>query len=461
MGLRFVSAVVLLCAGLPVLRGESPGVVAIRDAKIVTVSGATIEKGVIVLKDGLIADVGATASVPEGAWVIDGAGLTVYPGLIDALSTWGTGPAAVRPGAAPATSAPPVAVAQGGVAPRAQGPRSWGPEDRPGTTSWVKAADDLQPADRRLEAARSAGFTTAVTFPRQGLVAGHGAVVNLAGETAGEMVLDDAAGLYMTLNARSVNGFPNSLMGVLAYFRQLWLDAAYYRQAKAAYDRNPSGVPRPAYDRALEGVLAARRVLLPAGNRVELERMARFAAELKTPAILYGAQEAYAVAADLKKLGVAVIVNVKWPTKPRDADPELPETLRALTVRDRAPSSPEALARAGVKFAFTSDGNDAPKDVLRAVKRSIDNGLSKDDAIRALTLSAAEIYGVANRLGSLDKGKIANLAVVKGDIFDEDGKVRMVFIDGRKYDPAPEAPASGAGAARRPSGAAANGEVRQ
>ena len=248
-------------------------------------------------------------------------------------------------------------------------------------------------------------------------------------------------------------------MGVLAYFRQLWIDADYYRRAMAAYEGNPSGVPRPAYDRALEGVLSARRVLLPAGNRVELERMARFAAELKTPAILYGAQEAYAVAADLKKLGVAVVVNVKWPTKPRDADPELPETLRALTVRDRAPSSPEALARAGVKFAFTSDGTDAPKDVLRAVKRSIDDGLSKDDAIRALTLSAAEIYGVANRLGSLDKGKIANLTVVKGDIFEEGGKVQMVFIDGRKYDPAPEAPASGAGAAQRPSGTAA--EVRQ
>ena len=188
MGLRFISAAVLLCAALPGLRGEVPGVVAIRDAKIVTVSGATIDKGVIVLKDGLIADVGATASVPEGAWVIDGAGLTVYPGLIDALSAWGTSPAAARPGAVPAAPASPSTVTPGG-APRMQGPRSWGPEDRPGTTSWLKAADDLQPSDRRLEAARSAGFTTAVTFPRQGLVAGHGAVVNLAGETAGEMVL--------------------------------------------------------------------------------------------------------------------------------------------------------------------------------------------------------------------------------------------------------------------------------
>lgn len=454
MSLKILPAVVLLCAALTGLRAEPPGVVAIKDARIVTVGGASIEKGTVVLKDGLISDVGTNVAIPPGAWVVDGAGLTVYPGFIDALSTWGTATGPARPAGTPTIA--PVA----GGRPQVQGPRSWGPEDRPGTTSWLKAADDLQPTDRRIEAARSAGFTSAVTFPKQGLVSGHGTVFNLAGESAGEMILDDSAGLYMTMATRVVNGFPGSLMGVIAYYRQLWIDADYYKQAKAAYERNPSGVPRPAYDRALEGVLQAKRILLPANSAVELNRMAALAADLKTPAVLYGAHEGYAAATELKKTGIPVIVNVKWPAKPRDADPELPETLRTLTLRDRAPATPVELARAGVKFAFTSDGNDEPRDVIRAVKKAVDAGLSKDDAVRAFTLSAAEIFGVANRVGSIEKGKIANLTVVKGDIFDESGKVQMVFIDGKKYDPAPEAPAGGPGGGRRPSGTAAK-EVRQ
>ena len=106
------------------------------------------------------------------------------------------------------------------------------------------------------------------------------------------------------------------------------------------------------------------------------------------------------------------------------------------------------LQKAGVKFALYSDGLDAPRDLQRAVKKAIDAGLSREDALRALTLSPAEIYGVADRLGSIEKGKIANLVVTKGDIFDDRTKVEMIFVDGKKYTPAPEAsPAGGRGAA--------------
>lgn len=417
------------------LAAETPSLVAIRDARIVTVSGATLEKGTVVIANGLIREVGANVTPPAGAWVIDGAGLTVYPGLIDAFSEWGLAAAATaapRPAQAPAAapSAPPAAQ------------RSWGPEDRPGTTSWVKAADQINPADRRLETARSAGFTTAVTFPAGSLVAGHGAVINLGGETAGEMVVHSLAGLRLELNARGVTGFPNSLMGVISYFRQLWLDAAHYKQAKELYEKNPAGLVRPAYDRALEGVLEARSVVLPAVTRVELERMAKLAAELKTPAILRGAHEGYRAAETLKQAGVRVIVNVNWPKKPADRDPQIVDSFRELDVRDQAPTTPIALAAAGVPFAFTSEGLSAPREVIAAIKKSIDLGLKKEDAIRALTLDAARIHGVDDRLGSIEPGKIANLAIVKGELFDSLGRVEMVFIDGKKYEPAPEAPSA-------------------
>jgi imidazolonepropionase-like amidohydrolase len=169
--------------------------------------------------------------------------------------------------------------------------------------------------------------------------------------------------------------------------------------------------------------------------------------------VYYGVLEGWRMVDQLKKSGVPVILNVKWPTRDRDADPDDEPSMRTLELRDKAPTNPIVLAAAGIRFAVSSDGQDAPREVIRSLKRSIDLGLKKEDAIRALTLSAAEIYGVADRLGSVESGKIANLLVTDGDLFDEKTKVQMIFIDGVKYLPAPEAPAGGAAGAmgRRPS----------
>ena len=435
---------VWVCGGIAAwqapLWGEIPGLLAIQDARIVTVSGGVIEKGTVVIRNGIIADAGAGTVAPKGAWIVDGKGLTVYPGLIDALSTWGIADAgtaapagsAGRGGGTPAPAAP--------AAPQAPAARSQGPQDRPGTTSWVKAADLVKPTDRRIEQARGAGFTTAVTFPKQGLIGGHGAVVNLGGETSGQMIVDASAGLYMSTTPSGYSGFPSSLMGVYAYFKQLWIDAEHYKLAKAMYAQDPVNVPRPEYDRALEGVLEARRVLLPAASPVALERMIRLTSEMKIPFVLWGAVQGYEMAERLKQTATPVILNVKWPTRERDSDPERVESLRTLQIRDKAPATPLALAGAGVKFAISSEGLETPKDMIRALKKSIDLGLKKEDALRALTLSAAEIFGVAAKMGSIDKGKIANLVVTDGDLFDDKTKVRMVFVDGVKYLPPPETP---------------------
>ncbi len=129
-----------------------------------------------------------------------------------------------------------------------------------------------------------------------------------------------------------------------------------------------------------------------------------------------------------------VLVDLKWPEPEKDGDPEATPSLRTLRFRDRAPSSPAALGKAGVKFAFYSGGITAPKDILPAVKKSIDAGLSPEAALRALTLSPAEMFGVAEILGSIESGKIANLIVTDGDLFDKKTKVKIVFVDGRKYE---------------------------
>jgi hypothetical protein len=431
---------------------DTPQAMAIRNAKIVTVSGPVIAKGTVVVRNGLIEAAGENVTVPADAWVVEGEGLTVYPGMIDALSTVGipgaTAPAATGTSGRGGGRGQATAVTTTTPAPPATVSR--GPEDRPSTTSWIVAADEISASDRRIETVRGSGITTTATFPTRGIFAGQGSLINLiSGEKPSAMVLVPSLGQYISFSRGTGfgGGFPSALMGSIAYVRQIFLDAGYYQLVKDTYAKDPRGMQRPAYDRALEGVLESKRILMPAGRLVEIDRMLRFAAELKQPALIYGARESYRPeAADLlKKAQVPVLVSMKWPEKGRDTDPDEVESFRILETRDKAPSAPSVLRKAGVKFAFYSDGLEQPRDIQRAIKKAIDAGLPREDAIRAMTLSAAEIYGVADRLGSIEKGKIANLVVTRGDLFDDRTKVEMIIVDGRKYTPVPEAPPAGRG----------------
>ncbi len=445
--MKRLAATLLLCCGVAL--AEAPPVIAIRNAKIVTVGGPTIAKGTVIVRNGLIEAVGENLTVPAEALVIEGEGKTVYPGLIDALSTVGI------PGAAPAATTG----GRGGTGGRgatpatvqvvtAPQPRSNGPEDRPQTTSWLQAADELQVTDRRIESIRSAGVTTAVTFPTRGIFAGQGAAIDLIqAEKPGQMIVEAPVGQYIGIGRGGFGGqgggYPGSLMGIIAYIRQVYLDADHYKLVKDAYARNPRGMERPQYDRALEGVLESKRVLMPANRLVEIDRIIRFAAELKQPTILYGLREAYRPESVelLKKAGLPVFVSLKWPTPPAGPDVHLEdESLRQLQTYDQAASAPAALLKAGVKVALYSDGIDAPRDFQRAVKKALESGLTRDQAVRALTLTPAEIYGIADRVGSIEKGKIANLVVTRGDIFENTTQIEAIIVDGRKYTPATDAP---------------------
>jgi len=434
---RFSRALLLAALALYAVgaaQAEEPRYFAIRHARIVPVSGPEIKSGTVVMAKGLIVAVGENVTIPPEAWVIEGRGLTVYPGFIDALSDLGLGAAAP---AAPAGGGGGGGPGRGQM--QAQQPTSMGPQDRPATTPWVNAADELKPDDKRLETWRNAGFTSALTIPLTGIFAGQGAVVNLAGDRAGEMVVTAPAALLVTLQpVRGFGNFPYSLMGVISYVRQVYLDANWYREAEAAYNAHPQGLERPPYDRTEivvdEALRAGRPVLLPANTAQEVHRALILADRIGARTVIYGGQQGYAAAGELGSAKVPVLVNLKWPEKEKDADPEAEEILRELRFRDRAPSSPAAFQKAGVKFAFYLEGAGSPKDALKNAKKAIDAGLAPDAALRAFTLSAAEILGVGDRLGSIEVGKIANLVVADGDIFNEKTKVKMTFVDGRRYD---------------------------
>jgi hypothetical protein len=429
------------CAGLSFgLSAQSPGVYAITNAKIFPVSGAPIESGSIIVRDGLIEAVGANIQPPSDAWIIDGKGtLHVYPGLMDALNTAGL-PTEHQP---PSRGARPTFGAAAG-APVAPPQRISGPEDRPSTSSWVKASDVLNPKDAKLIALREAGFTSVAIFPMRGVVAGQGALFNLAGEKPGDMVIAAPIGQMYTTQSGSFAMFPGSLMGVIAYIRQLHLDATYYADAKRRYEKTPQGNKRPAYDKALEGVLETPIAFLPGVQRRELERMISFSQELGLKPVLYGAHDGYLAADALAKAKVPVLINLNWPDAAKDPDPMAHQELDLLKRRKFAPTTPAAFEKSGVLYAFYTHGLDRAQDAIKAVKKAIDNGLSKEAALKALTVNPAKIYGVDNRLGTLEKGKIANLIAVNGELFDDKSKVQFVMVDGKKFEANTEAPAPAA-----------------
>ncbi len=422
----FTALLALFCAA-PALyaQGGEPQYFAIRGAKVVPVSGPPVENATIVISRGLITAIGKDLAIPPEAWVIDGKGLTVYPGLFDSFTDVGI------PAAPPASG-------EGGPRRSSEGAR--GPEDRPYSSPWRSAADEVSLSDKRIETWRSGGFTTVVSSPKGGIFPGQAAVLDLAGERAGDLVVKSPVAIPLSFQTSGGfgGGFPNSIMGVLAYVHQVWLDTEWSIKAQATYEKNPRSVARPRYDRTEAALYEALEdhalVLIPANNSVQLRRALELVDRWNVKGAIYGGQMAYEVAPEIAAKKLPVLVNLKWPEAEKDADPEDKPSLRTLRFRDRAPSSPSALAKADVKFAFYSGGITAPKDALKAAKKSIEAGLSPDAALRALTLSAAEIFGVADRLGSIENGKIANLVVADGDLFEEKTKIKMVFVDGRKFE---------------------------
>ena len=436
--------------------------------------GTVLEGATVVLRDGLVVSVEPGGEAPADAGRVDAAGKHVYPGFITALSDLGLGggaPAAGRRGggAGGGENAPP--------------PPSRGPEDRPDTFSWRLAADELRAADERIAARRKAGFTSAVTAPRDGIVGGRAAFLNLAGDDPRDLVLAPDVAVMVRLGTRGFRSFPGSMMGVVAYLRQLFSDASHYGEVWRMYDEDPTGLQRPRYDRALAPLAAAaaggQPVLLPANLDKEVRRMVGLAREFGIRPVLYGGHEAAESAEFLAEHGVPILVDLNWPKADPQADPEAEVPLRTLRLRDRAPAGPAALAAAGVHFAFymgesSGSGGGPPGRPgaaagarggsggdLAAVRKAVERGLDPEAALTALTMAPALIFGVADRVGTLQSGRIANLAIADKDVFEDGARIETVFVDGviHRIDAEDEEETDGAETPGRRSGTAREAAV--
>jgi imidazolonepropionase-like amidohydrolase len=436
----FATFVLLL---IPIVSAQRSAIdtYAITNTRIVPVSGATIERGTVVIRNGLIAAVGANVTAPPDARVIDGTGLTVYPGLIDSYTNL----------ALPEAAASPSPAGGGGVMffaappPRpAAGPNSTQP---PGLQPEVMVEEIIRPGGTEIESSRNIGITTALTVPRTGIWMGQSALINLAGDTPQQMIVRSPVAMHVGFTPLR-GGYPGSLMGVFASLRQMMLDAQRYRDSMQIYERTPRGTRRPDVDRSLAALVPViegrMQVVMLANSEREISRALDLATEFKLRLIIAGGRESDRLTERLVKQNVPVLLSLNLPRRTTAAMPEAdPEPLRVLRERVAAQQTAGKLAKAGVRFAFESGSLTNISDLMVNVGHVIENGLQATDALRAFTIWPADIFGVENQLGSIEVGKIANLTVTRGDLFDRNSRVAHVFIDGRPVDLRPAAGSGG------------------
>jgi len=441
-------------------------VYAIQGAKIVT-AGTTIEKGTLVMRNGLIEDVGATAAVPADAVVVDGTGLTVYPGLIDMTNTTAVA-------AAPAVEGAPAAQGggRGGGGAGAASTSTWADGDRAKREALLnpdfEAASHVRYEGVEMQRLAAAGITSVLAVPPAGLFRGQSALVNVmappddedvsrvGGYRRGSVVIASPVAQHVTFAGRGAGaGYPAALLGQIAFVRQAFYDARWQKDARVWAEKHKDQA-RPEFEPALDALAPALDRRMPvsfeAGEFREILRALAMAKEFNLDPIVTGGLEADAAIADLKAANARGILTMPSPNAQggrggaggggRGAD----TPVRVTRMQQNAPRVAAALEKAGIPYAFASEGTQTPADFLRGVSRAVrEGGLTEDQALRALTSGAAKIAG-SDRVGALAKGKIANVIVVEGGLFTDQARVRRVFVDGRPVNiDVPAAAATGGG----------------
>ena len=386
---------------------------AIRNVRIVTVTGPVIDNGTVVIANGKIAAVGATASVPPGAKVIDGKGLSVYPGMMDADTEIGL-------------------TEIGSVA------GSVDTNEIGDNNANIHVDVAIRPDSSHIAVTRVNGITSALSAPRGGLIAGQSAILNLDGWTPREMVLKSPVAMHINWpgggggrgfggefggQQRSATELRREQEKQIESLKKILRDAAAYGDAKDARAKDPS-LPKQSVDLKLEALIPVVRGQMPVVINVNLERDIKsaiaFVGEMKLKAIISGGAEAYRVADQLKAKNIPVIVGPVLRVPVREDDPY-----------DAAFTNAGLLSKAGVKIAFQTNDSAYSRNLPYHAGMAAAFGLPKEEALKAVTIYPAEIFGIADRVGSIEPGKIANLMVTDGDPLEIRTQIKHVFINGR------------------------------
>ena len=383
--------------------------VAIKGATIHPVSGPDIPSGTIVFENGKITAIGADAAIPSEAEVVDGAGKHVYPGLINANTVLGL----VEIGAVRAT----VDVEESG---------SINPN--------VRSITSVNPDSELIPVARAAGVLTALSVPEGGIISGQSAVLRLDGWTPEEMTVLSPAAMHLRWPNLTIDRRPRARKSVKDQQKEIEKAQKQIRDAfqigRSYWQARKNPGPDFKTDLRWEALMPVFDGKLPlfvhASTLAQIQAVLAWAKEMQLKIVLVDGDDAWRVAPQLKESDTAVVLGPATSLPPRRDDDY-----------DSAWSSAAKLQQAGVKFCIASNGRGAEtneRNVGYEAGLAAGYGLPKEEALKAVTIYPAQILGVADRLGSLEKGKAATLIVTNGDPLDFPTQIEAAFIDGRKID---------------------------
>jgi len=410
----------------------------LRNVNIITSPGKMIKRGAVVIKDGLIHAVGQQVDVPYQAKEIDADSMYLYAGFIDGLSHAG------------------LKKEKSSDDSEARGRRRRPDVDDPGNPPPAMAGIQpqravsslLDPSESELKKLRELGFTAAHIVPEEGMLPGMGALVLLAGDQPEAMVLRDKVSLFSKLDpARGV--YPATVIGVMSKWRELYRQARQAQTHETLYANAPEGMARPTHDpilSAFQPVLDGRLpVFFMAEDIKSIHRAFSLQRELGFPLVLAGVKEGWRVADVLKNSDTPVFLALELPDSPKKGkekedgekdsmskEKKELEARRAEFMKDYE-SQAAAFAKQGIPFGFASAGAKS-KDIKDNLRRMVGQGLSEEQALAALTTVPAKTLGVDKVMGTVEKGKIANLVISDKPYFEEKAKVRYVFVDGRLFE---------------------------
>lgn len=371
--------------------------IAITGGTVYPVSWPKIENGTVILRDGKIVQVGAGLAAPAGAQVIDARGKWVTPGLIHGGTTLGL----VEVGSVGDT-------------------REFRQEGE--VNAAFNVAEGLNPAATTLPVARMQGITAAFVAPTDGLIGGQGVIIGLNGEREEDLVRVSPAALMISFgpDGRAAGG--GSRAGQLAKLRQLFADAQEYDRRRADYGRNamrPLAAPPEDLDVLLQALQGRLLVVALADRKSDIESALRVAREFRLKIVIAGGAEGWMMAPALAAAGVPVLVQNMRDVPRWDA---LNARLDNATI----------LRQAGVNVVIAQNDDGRDRDLRWSAGNAVRNGMSWDDALRAITLAPAQAFGVADRMGSLEAGKIADVVVWSGDPLDFASSAEHVLIAGKE-----------------------------
>jgi imidazolonepropionase-like amidohydrolase len=423
---------------------------------VIAAPGRVFDRGVVVVRGGIVEAVGAEGkvSIPADARVYDLAGKVVHAAFIDphvpSERLAGRKPRGPSDEEEPSEERTP------------QPRRVRGPAEHPLASARAdhRVIDSLSVVDRVSETYRRLGYAVVAAAPQTGILRGRSAVVSLADGPISGRVLEPQGAQVISLDPERFDfanfgraAYPISKMGAVALVRQSFLDARWWGEAEAAYARRPAGQARPQFVSANAALLPAAQgketIHFEAGDVLSLLRAMKIVREMKLKALYVGAGDEYRLR-DLVAAGKPeLVLRVDFPPPYKlDDDVEwLDVPLERLRAIDRAPSNPKWLRDAGLSFSFTTAGLDDPEDFPRRVREAVARGLSRDDALAAVTTIPARQLGLGDRLGEIAPGRIANLVVESGEPFASDSRVSEIWIDGNRYEVAPK---KDAGSSQRP-----------